>query len=223
MTLPFPTNWNHALILVAHPDDPEYGLAPAIAAWTRQGKKVTYVLATSGEAGIEAMSPSEAGPLREEEQIRAGAQVGVKDIEFLGLPDGKLADTPDLGVRLAEAVAAHPDADLAISLYRGAEWAPGLPNQADHIALGDAAVDAVAPLGIWQFENGPEPTHHVEVTDEDVQAAIASLAEHEVYLRVLEPNTPVAAQARAQVYRSISRDQGWIRVGLRLIHAREED
>ncbi|WP_226997252.1 hypothetical protein [Tessaracoccus aquimaris] len=92
-----------------------------------------------------------------------------------------------------------------------------MPNQADHIAFGDAAVDVVAPLGIWQFENGPEPTHHVEVSDEDVQAAIDSLAEHEVYLRVLDPTTPVAAQARAQVYRSISRDQGWIRVGLRLI------
>ena len=38
-----------------------------------------------------------------------------------------------------------------------------------------------------------------------------------MYLRVLDPTTPVAAQARAQVYRSISRDQGWIRVGLRLI------
>lgn len=217
MTAPFPTNWSHALILVAHPDDPEYGMAPAISAWTRQGKKVTYILATSGEEGIEGMPASEAGPLREQEQIRAGAHVGVRDIEFLGLPDSRLSEAPDLREKLAAAVKAHPDADLVISLYRGAEWGPGLPNQADHIAFGDAAVDVVAPLGIWQFENGPEPTHHVEVTDEDVQAAIYSLAEHEVYLRVLEPTTPVAAQARAQVYRSIARDQGWIRVGFRLI------
>lgn len=217
MTQPFPTDWSHALILVAHPDDPEYGLAPAISLWTRTGKKVTYILATSGEEGIEGMPASEAGPLREQEQIRAGAHVGVHDIEFLGLPDSRLSEAPDLRERLDAAVKAHPDADLVISLYRGPEWGPGMPNQADHIAFGDAAVDVVAPLGIWQFENGPEPTHHVEVSDEDVQAAIDSLAEHEVYLRVLDPTTPVAAQARAQVYRSISRDQGWIRVGLRLI------
>lgn len=217
MTLPFPTEWSHALVLVAHPDDPEYGLAPAVSSWTRAGKKVTYILATSGEAGIEGMAPETAGPLREREQILAGAQVGVRDVEFLGLPDGQLEGCPRLVARLTEAVKNHPDADMVISLYRGPEWAPGLPNQADHIAFGDAAVDVVAPLGLWQFENGPEPTHHVDVTDEDVLAAIRSLSEHEVYLRVLDPETPVPAQARAQVDRSIIRDGDRIRVGLRLI------
>lgn len=217
MTLPFPTAWSHALVLVAHPDDPEYGLAPAVSSWTRSGRRVTYILATSGEAGIEGMAPKEAGPLREGEQIRAGAHVGVTDIEFLGLPDSRLDGCPDMLRRLTDAVAAHPDADMVISLYRGQEWGPGLPNQADHIAFGKAAVAVVAPLGIWQFENGPEPTHHVDVTDEDVEAAVASLAEHDVYLRVLDPSTPVEVQAREQVYRSVIREGEATRVGLRLI------
>lgn len=56
------------------------------------------------------------------------------------------------------------------------------------------------------------------MSDEDVQAAINSLAEHEVYLSVLDPKTPVMSQARAQVYRSIARDGHDIRVGLRLIN-----
>ena len=29
--LPFPTDWQTALVLVAHPDDPEYGMAAAVA------------------------------------------------------------------------------------------------------------------------------------------------------------------------------------------------
>ena len=217
MTSPFPTDWSHALILVAHPDDPEYGLAPAVSAWTRAGRTVTYILATSGEAGFEGMSPEEAGPLREREQIRAGSHVGVHDIEFLGLPDSRLDGLSGLAGRISEAMSAHPDADLIVSLYRGAEWAPGVPNQSDHIAFGRAAVEAAAPLGLWHFENGPEPTHHVDVTPEDVQAAIESLAEHEVYLRVLDPSIPVAKQARERVLSSVIRDGATIRVGLRLI------
>ena len=50
---PVPEDWSRALAVVAHPDDLEYGAAAAIARWTEQGKWVGYVLATSGEAGID--------------------------------------------------------------------------------------------------------------------------------------------------------------------------
>ena len=63
-----PEDWNRALAIVAHPDDLEYGAASAIARWTAQGKDITYVLATRGEAGIDSMPPDEAGPLRTREQ-----------------------------------------------------------------------------------------------------------------------------------------------------------
>ena len=49
---PFPTDWRTALVLVPHPDDPEYGCAAAVAKWTSQGKHVYYALACRGEAGI---------------------------------------------------------------------------------------------------------------------------------------------------------------------------
>lgn len=49
---PFPEDWQRAIVVVAHPDDIEYGAAAAVARWTDQGKDVRYVLATSGEAGI---------------------------------------------------------------------------------------------------------------------------------------------------------------------------
>ena len=87
MATSFPTNWHTALVLVPHPDDPEYGMAAAVHRWTSEGKQVIYTLATSGEAGIEGMPPEECGPIREEEQRRSAAHVGVDVVEFLGFPD----------------------------------------------------------------------------------------------------------------------------------------
>ncbi|MDO5676022.1 MAG: PIG-L family deacetylase [Propionibacteriaceae bacterium] len=216
MTKPFPQDWKHALIVVAHPDDPEYGMAAAVAKWTRQGKQVTYVLASSGEAGIEGMDPREAGPLREEEQRRAGLHVGVKTLVWLDEPDSRLSESPTLTESIRGALDAHP-AEVVISTYRGPEWAPGMPNQADHTAVGEATVEALKGRDVWHFENGPGPTHHEFVDDEDVHAAIRSLAEHQMYLAVLDPATPVKTQARAQIYRSVARNGVDNRVHFRLI------
>lgn len=48
-------------------------------------------------------------------------------------------------------------------------------------------------------------------------AAIRSLAEHQVYLSVLDPLLPVKTQARNQVYRSVARADRENRVHFRLI------
>jgi len=58
---PVPEEWSAALAVVAHPDDLEYGAASAVARWTAQGKRVAYCLATSGEAGIDGMTPEQLG------------------------------------------------------------------------------------------------------------------------------------------------------------------
>jgi LmbE family N-acetylglucosaminyl deacetylase len=49
---PMSADWISAVAVVAHPDDLEYGAAAAVARWTEQGKHVSYVLVSSGEAGI---------------------------------------------------------------------------------------------------------------------------------------------------------------------------
>ena len=49
---PMPEDWDRAVAVVAHPDDLDSGVASAVARWTRQGKHVSYLLATRGEAGI---------------------------------------------------------------------------------------------------------------------------------------------------------------------------
>jgi len=46
-----PEDWDRAVAVAAHPDDLEYGVASAVARWTGQGKQVSYLLVTRGEAG----------------------------------------------------------------------------------------------------------------------------------------------------------------------------
>src|SRR4051794_41922093 len=83
-TKPMPDDWQRALVVAAHPDDIEYGIAAAVAAWTTAGKEVHYLLATRGEAGMAGVPPEEAGPLREDEERRAGAPGGVPGGGVLG-------------------------------------------------------------------------------------------------------------------------------------------
>src|SRR3954466_7412040 len=60
-TSPMPDDWQRALVVAAHPDDIEYGLAAAVAVWTTAGKEVRYLLATRGEAGVAGVPPGGGG------------------------------------------------------------------------------------------------------------------------------------------------------------------
>lgn len=193
-------SWTSALAIVAHPDDLEYGSAAAIARWTSQGKRVTYTLATSGEAGIDGVSPDECGPLREQEERDSAAIVGVDVVEFLGYPDGVIEYGLPLRRDISRAVRRHRP-DIVITGNYHESWGPGTPpNQADHIALGRAALDGVRDAGNrWVFRElldeglepwsarqllvagSPQTTHGVDVTDH-FDAGIASLQAHAAYL-----------------------------------------
>lgn len=156
---PVDESWSTGLAIVAHPDDLEYGAAPAIARWTSQGKRIVYCLATSGEAGIDGIEPERAGPLREDEERASAAIVGVDTVDFLGYPDGVLEYGLPLRRDIARAVRRHRP-DVVITSNYEERWAPGMLNQADHIALGRAVVDGVRDAANrWVFR---------ELLDEDL-------------------------------------------------------
>jgi LmbE family N-acetylglucosaminyl deacetylase len=232
---PMPDDWQRALVVAAHPDDIEYGLAAAVAAWTAAGKEVHYLLATRGEAGMAGLPPAEAGPLRVEEEQRSAAVVGVTEVEFLDHRDGVLVAGPELRRDLAAAIRRHKP-DLVVTGYYGATWTPpGLSpayvNSADHRALGQSVLDAVADAGNeWIFPDLTEepwsgvtyiavgemldPPHEVDVS-EHVEQAVASLSEHRRYLELISKD-PVDMQARQIVDMSTQREDGGRRVGFRL-------
>src|SRR5215468_9534570 len=113
---PMPEDWDRAVIVVAHPDDLEYGCASAVARWTRQGRHVAYVVASAGEAGIEGMAPDVVGPLREQEERRSAGVVGVFDVDFLGHRDGLIEYGVPLRRDIAAAIRRHrPDVVITMS------------------------------------------------------------------------------------------------------------
>lgn len=217
---PVPEEWSTGLALVAHPDDLEYGAASAIARWTAQGKRISYCLATSGEAGIDGIEPERAGPLREQEQRESARIVGVDAVEFLGHPDGVLTYGLPLRRDIARAVRRHRPEVVITGNYHDT-WGPGMLNQADHIALGRAVLDGVRDaanrwvfrelldegLEPWQagtvlVAGGQQATYGVDVT-ETFEQGIASLEAHAEYLRGLaagpmaEPREFLESIARA--------------------------
>lgn len=199
---PVDESWTSALAIVAHPDDLEYGTAAAVAKWTSQGKRISYLLATSGEAGIDGLDPAEAGPLREDEERAGAAIVGVDTVEFLGYPDGMLEYSLALRHDIARAVRRHRP-DVVITGNYEERWGNGMLNQADHIALGRAVADGVRDAGNrWVFrdllDEGHEPWHvrtllissgsrgrHAVDVSEHFAAGVASLEAHAAYLRGL--------------------------------------
>lgn len=205
----FPTDWQRALCIVAHPDDLEYGTAAAVARWTDEGKDVTYLLVTRGEAGIATMPPQEAGPVREQEERDGARAVGVETVLFLdGFSDGVVEADLRLRRELARVIReVRPEVVTTIS---HAETFPnGGLNQADHRAVGLSVIDAVAAAGNrWIFPEllaeGAEPwdgvrwiassaghaaTHEVDVTD-SFERGVASLEAHREYLAALDDDYP---------------------------------
>ena len=197
---PMPEDWNRAVAVVAHPDDLEYGVASAVARWTGQGKHVSYLLATRGEAGIAGMT-DQVGPLRVEEEPQSAAIVGVTEVEFLDCADGLV----EYGIALQHDLAAafrRLQPEVIITMNFDLTWGEEGPvNHADHRAVGLATLDAHLPgaANEWIFpEAGPPctsirdayvaavgvPTHFVDVTD-TIDAGVASLREHRAYIEGL--------------------------------------
>ena len=135
------------LVIVAHPDDADFGPAATAAKWIDAGSAGWLVCCTSGDQGGEdfAADPLALVARREAEQRAAAAVVGYAGVTFLHQPDGALAN--DLAVRellVREIRTFRPDAVLATdpeTLFHG----DGGINHTDHRAAAIAAVDAVYP------------------------------------------------------------------------------
>ncbi len=205
---PFDESWSRALCVAAHPDDLEYGTAAAVDRWVHQGKTVTYLLATHGEAGIDGVPPSEAASLRAQEERDGAAEVGVDVVEFLDYDDGMVEYGLALRRDIARTIRIHKP-EVVITLTHRERFAGGGTNQADHRAVGLATLDASKDAGNqwihpelvgegfdpwsgvrWVCMSGsPEATHGVDVTGH-LDAAVASLEAHHVYLEGLAKDHP---------------------------------
>ena len=187
------------LVVVAHPDDADFGAAGTTATWTRTGVEVTYLLCTYGDQGGFDDTPREQVPaIREAEQRAAAAAVGVSDVRFLtGYHDGSLVPTRELQrdiIRVMRQV--RPRRVLTQSPERW--WDRLGASHPDHLAAGEATIRALYPAARNPFafpelltQEGLEPwavdeawlmaderaDHAVDITD-TFDAKLAALHAH---------------------------------------------
>jgi LmbE family N-acetylglucosaminyl deacetylase len=188
------------LAVMAHPDDVDFGAGGTIRAWTDAGVAVTYCLVTDGDAGgfDPSVPRSEIPAIRQAEQRAAGAVLGVSDVRFLGYRDGELAVSHELRRDISRVIRqVRPDRMLIQSPDRN--WNRIQASHPDHLAAGDAAIQAVYPdarnpfahtsllldehLEEWSVPEvwvmaSPAPNHWNDITD-TFDAKIAALRAHD--------------------------------------------
>jgi LmbE family N-acetylglucosaminyl deacetylase len=136
-----------AMAIVAHPDDIEYSCAGTMAKWAKAGARISYVLCTSGDVGIDqpGMTRSQAATIREAEQNEAAKIAGVTEVVFLREPDGMLLPSLELRKKLVREIRRfRPEVVVCgdpTIVWAGADYI----NHPDHRAAATAALDAVFP------------------------------------------------------------------------------
>jgi LmbE family N-acetylglucosaminyl deacetylase len=146
---PLPTmpEGNSVLVVMAHPDDAEFGCGGTIAKWAAAGKEINYVLCTSGDKGSSDpdISPYRLAQTRRGEQINAAHALGAREVVFLSHEDGTLRNTIELRRDIVREIRRfRPDAVICqdpTMRFGGNRYL----NHPDHRAAGDACLDAVYP------------------------------------------------------------------------------
>jgi LmbE family N-acetylglucosaminyl deacetylase len=190
--------FSSAMVLFAHPDDAEFLCGGTVAAWTRAGCEVHYVVVTDGSAGSNepGVTREQMRPIREREQRAAADVLGVKSVTFLGEVDGMLEVNLDTRRKVCREVRRlRPEVLVAQDPSR--LWSGrGYVNHWDHKQAGLLALTATMPdapsrpmfpeledEGIEPFEVpnlwlvSDEPDTYVDITD-TFDTKLAALAEH---------------------------------------------
>ena len=138
---------NTVLVVLAHPDDPEFFCGATIAKWTKEGKHIRYCLLTCGDKGSDDpdMTPERLCTIRHEEQINAARVLGVTDLVWLNYSDGELAPSFEARLRVAREIRKFkPDIVLTCDPTRTYSTL-GPTNHSDHRVAGEIALDAIFP------------------------------------------------------------------------------
>lgn len=142
----FEVQVERALVVTAHPDDIDFGGAGTVATLTDMGIEVSYCICTYGDAGgfDPAVPRTEIPKIRKAEQEEAARILGVKDVHWLGYPDGALVVSHDLRRDISRVIRkVRPQ--LVITQNPERNWERIYASHPDHMAAGEAALQAVYP------------------------------------------------------------------------------
>ncbi|HLZ25748.1 MAG TPA: PIG-L deacetylase family protein [Chloroflexota bacterium] len=190
------------LVVAAHPDDPDFGVAGTAAHLARQGHAVHYLMCTSGDAGSDdpSISPSELVRTREAEQTEAGRILGLAGVHFLRFPDGELQPTIELRKAIVRSMRRlKADVVMCQDPRPIVDDDGSYLNHPDHRAAGQATLDAAFPAAgnpsafrdllaeglaahkvreVWLFFGERQHLNHwVDISD-TIEQKIQALAAH---------------------------------------------
>lgn len=200
------------LLVLAHPDDPEFFCGATLAKWAREGKEIRYLLLTCGDKGGDRpdVTPEMLCGDRQVEQRAAAAIIGAQDVIFLHNRDGELVNTYAVRRDIVREIRRWRPHIIVTCDPTRLFWNDISINHTDHRTAGAAALDAVFPAAgnrmyypdlleeglepyspkeIWMSLTN-EPNMWVDVTD-TIDVKIAALREHKSQIK-----DPVALEQR---------------------------
>lgn len=135
------------LVVLAHPDDPEFFCGATLAKWAREGKAIRYLLLTCGDKGSDdpTTTPELLCADRQVEQRAAAQVIGAQDVLFLRYSDGELFNTLDVRRDIVREIRRFKPAVIVTSDPTTYFRANAYINHTDHRAAGAATIDAVFP------------------------------------------------------------------------------
>jgi LmbE family N-acetylglucosaminyl deacetylase len=135
------------LVVLAHPDDPEFYCGGTVARWANNGCAIHYCLLTRGDKGSDddKTAPEQLAKIREKEQQAAAKVLGVKQVRFLDEPDGYLMPNLELRENIVRVIRqVRPNIVITCdptNFFPSNRYI----NHADHRAAGQVTLDAVFP------------------------------------------------------------------------------
>lgn len=136
------------LVILAHPDDPEFFCGGSLARWAGEGHHIDYFLLTCGDKGRndenKDIHKDDLSKIRDKEQRAAATVLGVKSVIFLDREDGLLIADLELRREMVRIIR-QLKPDILITCDPQNLFASYGLNHPDHRAVGQAVLDAVFP------------------------------------------------------------------------------
>ena len=147
-----PDTWDspqNILVILAHPDDPEFFCGATLARWARAEHHIIYQLLTCGDKGFHDSTPADMTPdalcaIRHEEQNNAAKVIGAQEVHIMNNPDGYLVPDLDLRREVVRVIRKFKPTILVTCDPQTLFATYGI-NHPDHRAAGQVTMDAVFP------------------------------------------------------------------------------
>ena len=141
--LPKLTKLDRYLFVGPHPDDIEVACGGTVAALTKMGKHVTFLIATNGCVGGAAQLTSEQiVEIRRKEALKSANLLGVADVRFLPYDDGGDYDKNAMKKDVVEAIL-----DVKPQVVFCPDYTVPSECHPDHLNVGKIATEAVFAAG----------------------------------------------------------------------------